>query len=96
MSSNSVALIATRRDTALKDIIEFESNSRCTFAARIGKQPALAFVPYEAKDYSANAADKGPEYESTEKLGKVHGTLLCIAKRVQIGDRQSCVTIMRS
>jgi hypothetical protein len=65
MSANIVALIATRRGTALKDVIEFETNSRCTFAAGIGKQPALAFVPYEAKDYSANAADKGTEREST-------------------------------
>jgi hypothetical protein len=96
MSFDSVGLIATRRGSALKDVIEFESNSRCTFAARIGKQPALAFVPYEAKDYSANAADKGPEHESTEKLRNVHGTLLYIAKRVQIGYRESCVTIMRS
>jgi hypothetical protein len=37
MSPNSVALIATRRGIALKDVIEFESNSRCAFAARIGK-----------------------------------------------------------
>ena len=79
MSPNSVALIATCRGTALEDVIEFESNCRCTFAARIGKQPALALVPYEAKDYSANAADKAPEHESTEKLGKAHGVLLYIA-----------------
>jgi hypothetical protein len=85
MSPNSVALIATRRGIALKDVIEFESNSRCAFAARIGKQPALPFVPHEAKDYSANAADKAPEHESRKKLGKVHCALLYIAEPVQIG-----------
>jgi hypothetical protein len=94
MSANIVALIAMRRGTALIDVIEFETNSRCTFAARIGKQPALAFVPYEAKGYSANAAHKGPEHESREKLGKVHGALLYIAKRAQIDYRFRCMRIV--
>jgi hypothetical protein len=77
MSSNSAG--SSPRGAALEDVIKFESNCRCAFAARIGKQPALAFVPYEAKDYSANAADKAPEHENTEKLGKAHRVLLYIA-----------------
>lgn len=54
------------------DIIEFRPNLRYSPAGMIGEQPALPFIPSEAEDNSADAADAEAEYEGEEDA---HGVI---------------------
>ena len=56
-----------------EDVIEFEPNRRRTFAAMIGKQSGLAFVPYKAEDNPGAAADTEAERKGAKKRDKAHG-----------------------
>jgi len=69
-----------------KDVIEFVPNRRRAFAAVIGKQPALAFVPYEAEDNSADAAGTEAESKGAEWRDKAHG--VPTFHRSQVRDRR--------
>lgn len=55
------------------DVIEFGPDRRRTLAGTIGKQPALAFVPNEAQNNSASAADTEAEREGAEGHKNAHG-----------------------
>jgi hypothetical protein len=56
----------------LKTFVAFERGRRPTFAAMIGKQPALALVTYEADDNSADAPDTEADHEGAERGDKAH------------------------
>lgn len=74
---------------APKDVVEFESNPRCAFPAVVGKQPALVFVPYEAKDESTDASDNAAEHENTKGRDNAQSVLLYIVSQQKMTIR-SC------
>jgi hypothetical protein len=69
---------------SLKTFVAFEPSCRPTFPAVIGKQPAFAFVTYEADDNSADAPDTEAEHEGAERGDKAHR----VFHRSEVQDRR--------